>query len=380
MPVGELLYRFAGAPPPLDVVDRPVIGYFALDALLWWLKPGAVSVPLLTTTRRPVDLARADTSLRNPNVAVLFGNQDVSYPPFEGFRFTAGFYPAIVGEPGAELGGFYLPRRTTTFNFTSGGSAALILPFVNTTSRPPVQAGTPVAGILDGLAVPGNVTISSSAQLWSAEVGPTMRLWQGDALGVDVLAGFRHVGLREDLKILAQSINGPETFQTFDRFVAKNYFFGAQGGARLSWAWGSFGADLTGKVAAGVEAENVEVTGSTLRPASAVSKFKGPTQVAGGFFSFAQQGIVKNTRFAVIPELGLNLGWRLTEFLTLRAGYGALYWSSVVVPGEQVNPRFSRRTLPLFGGDPSKAPAPTGEGKETDFWAHGLNVGLDIEF
>jgi hypothetical protein len=111
-----------------------------------------------------------------------------------------------------------------------------------------------------------------------------------------------------------------------------------------------------------------------------VKKVKGQFFVPGGLYSFNQQGTNRFAAFAVVPEGGLNLTWRVTDFLALHAGYGAFYLNRALRPAAQIDRDISKKALPLFGGDPSKAPDPIREKVDSDFWAHGLNLGLDLDF
>src|SRR5262249_23740520 len=44
-------------------------------------------------------------------------------------------------------------------------------------------------------------------------------------------------------------------------------------------------------------------------------------------------------RFSVVPEVGMNLGYYVTDWMRLSVGYNFLYWSGVARPGEQIDRR-----------------------------------------
>jgi hypothetical protein len=341
-----------------------------------------VPVPLLTTTRTRQDVGKADPSLHNPNVAVLFGDGSFDYPALNGVRVAIGLAPPGQGDIGAEVSGFYLPAGSRGFLFqTDGkGAGALILPFRNTTRPAAVDAGVPVGGLVSGKSVPAAATISSKAELWGAEAWPSLRVWEQGGFAADALAGFRLLGLKENLRVQTRSQNGTETFETSDLFETKNYFYGLELGGRLAWARDAFTASLNASVAPGVVGESIEGVGSTLRPASAVKRRPGPALVNGGFFTFNRNGRVKHTRFSVVPEVGVNAAYQLTDAISLRAGYSFLYASTVLRATEQVAPNFSRSALPLFGGNFSSLPDPIRDVRESSFWAHGLNAGLEVQY
>jgi len=86
--------------------------------------------------------------------------------------------------------------------------------------------------------------------------------------------------------------------------------------------------------------------------------------------------------FAVVPEVGINLGWQITTQLRASVGYTFLYWSSVVRPGDQVDVGLSGTQLPTDtrfnpGAGPAR-PAVLLRGK--DFWAQGINFGLEFRY
>lgn len=90
----------------LDLVDCPPcancvpgsrfwgdVGY-----LLWWVKPGPLPVPLVTTGS---DLDPLPSVIGQPGTAVLFGNRNLEYGTFSGLRLTAGMWLT----PEANVGG-----------------------------------------------------------------------------------------------------------------------------------------------------------------------------------------------------------------------------------------------------------------------------------
>jgi hypothetical protein len=344
---GQLL-ALVGPPPPRPIDAPPIAWYASLDYVAWWVKPAGLAVPLVATTR-------GAASLDDPTATVLLGNQDLAYPTMHGFRATFGFAPVTTSSIGAEATCIYLPGRSTKRTFAGPG---LFLPFLDTETTPPRESGLPVAG---------DVSAASWAEFWSAEFAPWLCCYEAPGVRVDGLVTFRHLGLRESLELRARS----RTFETFDRFETRNYFFGAGAGARCSWESGRLVADVTARLALGAVAASDEAGGYTVRDGEAVG---------GGFFSFAQQGEFRHARFAVVPDVAVNVGWRVCPCAVVRAGYSFLYWSSVKEAGEQVRRRFDAAALPVFGGDPDDAPSPKRQLRESDFWAHGLSVGVEIEY
>ena len=84
-----------------------------------------------------------------------------------------------------------------------------------------------------------------------------------------------------------------------------------------------------------------------------------------------------------MPEVGLNLGFQITPWASLFAGYTFLYTNTVARPANQI----SRNINPTQGvahvGLPATltgAPEPKFKVQGSDFWAQGFNAGLALRF
>ena len=82
-------------------------------------------------------------------------------------------------------------------------------------------------------------------------------------------------------------------------------------------------------------------------------------------------------KFAVIPELGVTLGYQMTDQWKATFGYTFIYWSSVARPGVQIDPVVNPNLFPpepmMFTG----ALRPQFAFRDTDIWLHGINLGLE---
>src|SRR5262249_15174735 len=81
----------------------------------------------------------------------------------------------------------------------------------------------------------------------------------------------------------------------------------------------------------GSTAEVVDVAGSTvIAPPGQV-----PTVGNGGLLAQpTNSGHFSRDQFAVVPEVGINVGYQVTEHLRAFVGYSFLYWSNVARPGD----------------------------------------------
>jgi hypothetical protein len=93
-------------------------------------------------------------------------------------------------------------------------------------------------------------------------------------------------------------------------------------------------------------------------------------------------GSFGQNRFAVVPETGINFGYALTRHIRLTFGYTLLYWSSVFRAGDQIDRGVNPTELAaLVGQGTLTGPArPNFTFHNTDFWAQGLNFGLQFRY
>jgi Putative beta barrel porin-7 (BBP7) len=86
----------------------------------------------------------------------------------------------------------------------------------------------------------------------------------------------------------------------------------------------------------------------------------------------------------VVPEVALNLGYRLRSQATIYVGYSFLYASNVARPGEQINRNINPTQTVAYGNDPPAtlvgAAQPAFNFNTTNFWAQTLAVGLAYRF
>jgi hypothetical protein len=100
----------------------------------------------------------------------------------------------------------------------------------------------------------------------------------------------------------------------------------------------------------------------------------------GGILALpSNYGVYNLNDFAMIPELGATVGLDLTDRLRLTAGYSLMYWSKVVRAGDQVDLNVNTSQFPPAAAAAGN-PNPHFPYAFTDFWAQGLNVGLDYHF
>jgi hypothetical protein len=383
------------------------------EYLLWWIKDG--QVPALITTGVPGATALPGV-LGQPDTTVLFGGSDVDDHLHEGGRISGGFWLNNCHSIGLEGSYFFLGSRSARFDDVSNGalgSALIARPFFDVISGIPNAQLVAFPGIAGG-----EIHLSSPSRLQGAELNLLCNPCgtpccdacadQGGCSGdsakhnthgntccgcnywVSLLSGVRYLQLDEGLDITESSrvnpalpagspLFGGSTISIADQFDTHNYFYGAQIGAQVEFCCGRVFVDLLGKVALGVTHEVVDIHGAT-----AITSPDGTTVVtpAGFLASASNGGHFSRDRFAVLPELGINVGYQITTHLRAFVGYTFLYWSSVVRPGDQVDVGLSGTQLPTDTRfNPQAGPArPAVPLRESDFWAQGINFGLEFRY
>jgi len=357
--------------------------WFSGEYLLWAFKRDTLP-PLVTGNSMGLPAA-----LGTPGTTVLFGGGGTDNKDISGGRATVGFWCCHCPDLGFEGSYFMLGQLNKTFSLGSNGSLSLGRPLnvVNSTldaTGALVPPGENVEQVALAPGTSGNVMVATSSRLWGAEANARYKWLCGECWHVDFLSGFRYVDLDEKVDItenLATAGPGGNTgVLVSDRFGTRDQFYGGQIGLDTELKWGHWFLGGMFKLAMGDMYESVRIGGNTtfIPPAPAM-----PVSQNGGVLALASNiGTYSRNRFAVVPEVGLKFGVQVTEHVRLFAGYNFLYLSDVVRPGDQIDRRVNTNQFPnVFQGTTLVQPAlPSVLFKPTDFWAQGLNAGLEFRY
>ncbi len=374
------------APPPEMTADTALFPgegplpasrfYLNAEYLLWWTKADRVP-PLASTSSNPNDFG----FLGNPTTQVLFAGLDRN--PFQGARITAGVALDDCGQTALEVSGFILGQESAKFMASSAQFPVIARPFFNLNQNQEFSQLVAFPGVSIG-----NLQISAPSRLWGTEANLRCNVCCGCDYKVDTLVGFRYLDLNENI-VIQENIQGlagaPAPFtnaQTtvIDRFAAHNQFYGGQIGLDSEFRRGPWSLDLRGKLALGNTHQHLTIDGSEqiIAPNGTVQNFR------GGLLALPSNiGQYSRDRFSVVPEIGISLGYQLTEHLRVSVGYNFLYWTNVLRPGNQIDRVLDVTQIPNFniaGSAPTGQNRPTVPFKETDYWAHGLTVGLEFRY
>lgn len=352
------------------------------EVLAWWID--GFSVPALVTTSE-TGTARADAGvLTRPTTSVLFGNSSVNDDLRIVGRLTVGGWFDAARRSGVEAVLFGVESGGTQYSATSGGEPILARPFFN------VEAGF-VGQDAELTAFPGElsgtISVDSQTKLHGLELLYRRGFSQEWPRRVDLVAGWRYAQLEDDLRINdnkevlsgALGLAVGTTLSEFDRFRTKNTFHGGEVGVVVERWWCGWAVEGVLKVALGNTHMEALVDGSTTVTVPVPGTNPSVTQTDAGLL--AQQtniGVRERNEFAVIPELGINLGYDVTPNLRATLGYSFIYWSRVARPGDQIDTNLNLTQLPP--GTLNGIPSPGFDWHVTDVWVQGINAGIDYRF
>jgi hypothetical protein len=375
------------------------LGYWVrAEYLLWWTD-GMVIPPLVTQGTTPESTGALD----DPTSRILYGGDQILDDARSGFRVGLGTWLDCGRSYGVEGDYWLLGSETARFYAASNeaGSPCLFRPFFNVNPRdvegeldPPARPDAEVVSTPELLA--GAVEVKAFSELQGAGIRLRRRLCGemccdvccGSCKGAppvcrtsrfDFLLGYRYVRLRERLGIredLTSLLGTPEQgdFDIDESFGTTNNFNGVDLGVSWLGTWGPWSLEMLGRLALGNVRQAVRIRGQTV---ISNSEFDDGTYEGGLLALQSNIGGYDRDKFAVVPELGLTLGYDFTPCLRATVGYTFLYWSRVVRPGQQIDLDVNPDLIPPPGFESPVGPLrPAFVFRDTDFWAQGLNVGL----
>ncbi len=353
-----------------------------VDYLL--MRTDGMDVPALVTTS-PNGTSAGDAGvLGREGTKILYGNGELNEGSANGARLRSGMWFrqgrwAIEGEF------FRLRNSTETFSSSNDGTSILARPYFDIVSGD--QASEVIA--FPGT-VAGGVQVSSSSELRSGLINfrrsliPLSMLGTGDGCDppdrVDWIVGYRVVELKDDLTIgeRRDSISSPSSLEISrsDSFTTKNQFNGLQLGVVYLAHFRRASLESMIRVALGNNQQSASIRGgSTINDSGTTNNFTG-----GLLAQRTNIGDYQRDEFTMIPELGLNLGFRVTRCLHANIGYSLIYFPNVWRAGDQIDTDVNPGLIPPESVTLVGSARPQFRAVEDDYWAHGLNFGATLKF
>jgi len=375
--------------------------WFSAEYLLWWFK--GQQVPALVTTGPAVTVLVPGPvvpfgppplvpvpspfagAVGTNGTKVLFGAGEINEDSRSGGRFTGGWWLDDAHSCAVEGSYFFLGERT---------NQSLFGPELSVLARPffDLNTGAEAAALVTFPGQSrGSVLVSAPSELWGTEANVLKKLCACDChYQIDWLTGVRFLDLKEDIAITQTQdlstglLPGAEFFPLAgqhlvltDRFATENRFYGGQFGLDLACYCGPWALEVRGKLGLGDTHEDLAVIGS-----QAATTAGGKTTVASaGLLALpTNSGRFSQDEFAVLPEATVHVGYRVCDWLCLFTGFDLLYWSQVVRPGDQIDRVIDVSQVPNFApaAVPTGVPRPATQFKQTDFWAAGIDFGMEF--
>ncbi|MBC7855536.1 MAG: BBP7 family outer membrane beta-barrel protein [Pirellulaceae bacterium] len=344
-----------------------------LEYLLWFGR--GQNIPALVTTS-PAGTPQADAGVLGlATTTTLFGDEGIQQNLRSGFRITINHLLDSGDTVGARF--WALENARKNFDADSTGNPILARPFFNT--QLPGEDALLVA--FPGVTTDGSVSVRAGNEILGADAWFRRTISRDACFQMDWLAGYQFVRMNDSI-----FIRNPQTDVTGgafpigtiidvqDNFRTSSEFHGGTLGVVIENRYDVWQLDLLAKVALGNMHQTVNVSGST----TVTEPGLGPVTSSGGLLAQGtNSGIRTRNRLAFIPEVNLNLGYRVNDQWSLTMGYSFVYFSDVVVAGGQIDPavNLSQNPGPIVG---PISPAPLLN--TTDYWVQGLSLGVDYQF
>lgn len=332
--------------------------YWARAEYLGWWKQG-MRLPALVTTN-----PTAAPTLADPDTVILFGNDTINKDAKSGGRFALGMWA-----DSSQLYGFeftYMNLGTETMSYHASGNDYAILgrPFFN------IETAAADANLINypSPVYTGRVSVVAKTNFQGTELLYRRAVKQFPCSQVDLLIGWRWLQLKDDL-LISESVTDAlaTTINLSDQFNTKNNFHGVEFGVQwrrpVSHAWT---LEALGKLALGNNHSVVMINGrQTADPDQGLLALN------------SNSGTHTRNSLSAVTELGLSVRRRFDCGLEASFGYTFVYWSDVMRAGDQIDLNVDPRQIPPA---PQSATHPAFPMSTTDFWAQGLQFGLEYTF
>jgi len=358
--------------------------------LLLWSTSGNYLPSLVTASPAGTPAAQAGV-IGQPGTSILFGNDWVPGTFRPGGRITVGYWLDPSQHDGFDAQYFQLADATTTGTFTNqGGTVQLARPYVDATtgSQAAVLFPLPNTPPADPALLARSITATQDTSLQGFDLifrrsmccDLLHRRW--------LVGGYRFLQLNDnvwlnDTSLVSTGSPGgyPQTsILSTDGFAAKTQFQGGEFGWIEKWWWQRVGFQVLGKLALGASIYDNDIAGSTVTSVTA-SPGATPTTTttAGGVLAQPTNiGGYGGASFAAVGELGCSLDYAIWSQCRVSIGYTFLWWSDVARAAAQIDGRVNPSQFPP---GPLVGPAaPAYQLRTSDFWAQGLNLGLEYQF
>jgi hypothetical protein len=349
--------------------------------LLVWATSGQSLPALVTASPAGTPSAQAGV-IGQPTTSTLFGGVWAAGTMQPGGRVTLGYWFDPTQHGGVEASFFELAENQRQGTFTNqGGSLVLGRPYVNalTGAEAAVLVPPPSAMPADPALLAQTIVAEQSTTLLGAGV-----LLRG-SLDCDLfhrrwlVGGYRYLELQDSVSVTETAVISSATPSGLPRttavasdlFDSTTQFHGGEFGIIERWWHERVSLQVLGKVALGASIFDTTIAGSTTTSGSGTT--------AGGVLAQpTNSGSRASALFGAVGEFGISLDYALWAQCRASVGYTFLWWSTVSRAGAQIDRQVNPKQFPpgtLVG--PAR---PAWTQRTSDFWAQGINLGLEYQF
>jgi hypothetical protein len=362
-----------------ETLDRCQTRWAEVDFLLWFPRE----------RRSPILAGSAPQGTVLPFTTEFGNGIDSGLAP--GIRFDAGHYFAD-GQFGVggrfwtlfeEEEDFQTPNGGPPAGLTPANARNFVVPFQNI-APPPFDTAfglqisrdptTPGPGPIQG-----NLNIDTDLRVLGSELYGKLLIGKGSQFRLEMLGGYSYFNIRDRLALNARVVPGAGnpgfgTETSFsDYFAAENNFHGAQIGVQSKVRQGRWSFTSTNKVHFGNVEQTVAIDGS-----SQTGPFNGaPALVDANRGLFAEDTNFSRDTFTFAPEVNFKLAYQMRQHVHFTVGYSLVYWDSVALAGEQIDPVVDARrieNLALTDQEPEYV------FQDAAFFVQGIDLGVTAEY
>ena len=245
-----------------------------------------------------------------------------------------------------------------------------------------VQNGEPDAKLVDFPdLVAGSINAEIRTEFFTGEALLRKAARRTRIAQIDWYAGYRIAGLEDEIRVMETSavLSGPAAntmFDLTDQFRTRNTFHGFNLGLRVDRIWTRcLSVEFMGKVALGRRRTETEIFGTTRTTVDGMSSI-----FDGGLLAQpTNSGTFEDDAFSTITELSVLVR------RPIRYGLSGTVWLYILsigmmspAAGSQIDSGINPSQFPP--GGLTGEPRPSLTNHATDFWAHGVRVGLEYLF
>jgi len=347
------------------------------EYLLGWVQ-GTRLPPLVTTSPTGTAPAAAGV-LGNASTSILFGDTHVNEEVRSGGRIGLGYWFDAERTFGIEASGMILESQAAIFSATSAGDPILARPFFDSSTNQ--QRSLLVA--FPGTASGGIDVRAASGNLYEANVDLTGCFGSCCGFRFHSLVGYRFYRYDEGLRI--QDVTNPTNplfapgtqVNSVDSFTTSNSFNGGDLGLSTQYTWQNLTVTLRTILSVGEVDRVVKISGSQTNTVPGVA----PVVRTGGLFALSTNiGEYHSDVWTVVPELGLDLNWKVRENLRVRFGYTLIGLERFARAADQLDFTVNSNFLPPAGASPAGPAQPAFNFQKANLWVQTLSLGVELDF